>query len=87
MTVNVFLVQEILSLVSAENLHGNWLFIHQAFPDYSVSEISIQFEPLIILSGFTHFPSPTIEIGFKLSTLYKFDEYPGPEGAKGDASG
>lgn len=35
----------------------------------------------------THLPSPTIEIGLRLSTLYKFDEYPGPDGASGEASG
>lgn len=35
----------------------------------------------------THFPSPIIEIGFRLSTLYKFEEYPGPDGESGDASG
>ena len=28
-----------------------------------------------------------MEIGFKLSTLYKFAEYPGPDGARGAASG
>lgn len=28
-----------------------------------------------------------IEMGFKLSTLYKFEEYPGPDGARGDSSG
>lgn len=34
-----------------------------------------------------YFPRPIIATSFRLSTLYKLELYPGPDGANGDSSG
>lgn len=93
MRVNVLFVQEVLFFVGAENFHRYWLFVnHSVFrslPNGTVSEkkkFLMQKLPRKSLPTVAHLPSPMIVIGSKLSTLYRFDEYPGPDGANGAAS-
>jgi hypothetical protein len=86
--VDIDFVQKILFLIRAEDFDCDRLLIDQSLPYCAIPEIiaCIIKDYKLILSSSTHFPSPIMDIGFKLSTLYKFEEYPGPDGASGEVS-